>query len=118
MSGILVAIGALTAVVGAALVGFGIPVKEFSFGNTLIQAGVTAVVGGLIIVALGFVVAQLHRLAEALSAKSPIRSTRPMDMFDNARAARAPFPPKPQAEIPAHEPFAPRDAHADHVDHA
>jgi hypothetical protein len=121
MSGILFVVGALTAVVGAAMVGFGVPVKEFSFGNTLIQAGVTAVVGGLIIVALGFVVAQLHRLAEALSAKSPIRSTRPMDMFDNARAARAPFPAKsksdmPKAEMPAQEPFAHHDAQADHAD--
>jgi hypothetical protein len=115
MSGILFAVGAITAVVGVAMVGFGIPVKEFSFGNTLIQAGVTAVVGGLIIVALGFVVAQLHRLAEALAAKSPIRSTRPMDMFDAARAARAPFPPKPKVETQAHEPFSSHDTHADHA---
>ena len=115
MSGILFAVGALTAVVGVVMVGFGIPVKEFSFGNTLIQAGVTAIVGGLIIVALGFVVAQLQRLAEALTAKSPIRSTRPMDMFDNARAARVPFPPKPKAEMPVHEPFS-HDAQPDHAD--
>jgi hypothetical protein len=115
MSGILFAVGAITAVVGVAMVGFGIPVKEFSFGNTLIQAGVTAVVGGLIIVALGFVVAQLHRLAEAMAAKSPIRSTRPMDMFDAARAARAPFPSKSKSDMPAHEPF-PHDTRADHDD--
>lgn len=115
MSGILYAVGALTAVVGLALAGFGLPDKEFSFGNTLIQAGVTAVVGGLIIVALGVVVAQLHRLAEALTAKSPIRSTRPMDMFDAARAARVPFPSKSKADMPAHEPFShePRAEHAD-----
>jgi hypothetical protein len=104
MSGILFGVGGFIAVVGLALAGYGLPDKEFSFGNTLIQSGVTAIVGGLIIVALGVVVAQLHRLAEALTAKSPIRSTRPMDMFDNARAARAPFPPKPKAEMPAHEP--------------
>jgi hypothetical protein len=117
MSGILFAVGALTAVVGVALAGFGIPDKEFSFGNTLIQAGVTAVVGGLIIVALGVVVAQLQRLAEALTAKSPVRSTRPMDMFEAARTARVPFPAKPKAEMPAHEPFS-HDTHADHADHA
>jgi hypothetical protein len=113
MSGILFAVGAVTAVVGVAMVGFGIPVNEFSFGNTLIQSGVTALVGGLIIVALGVVVAQLHRLAEALTAKSPIRSTRPMDMFDNARGTRVPFPPKPKAETPAHEPFSHEPHHDD-----
>lgn len=104
MSVILYAVGALTAVIGLALAGFGIPVKEFSFGNTLIQAGVTTVVGGLIILALGVVVAQLQRVADALTAKSPIRSTRPMDMFDAARAARVPFPAKPKAEMADHEP--------------
>ncbi len=110
MSGILFVVGALASVVGVAMVGFGIPDKEFSFGNTLIQAGVTAVVGGLIIVALGFVVLHLQRLAEALTAKSPIRSTRPMDMFDTARAGRVPFPAKPKSEMPAQE-------MADHADH-
>jgi hypothetical protein len=114
MSGILFGVGALTAVVGVALVGFGIPVNEFSFGNALIQSGVTAIVGGLIIVALGVVVTQLHRLAEALTIKSPIRSTRPLDMFDNARAAaRVPFPPRPKAEMPAHEPFSHEPRHDD-----
>lgn len=121
MSGILYAVGALTAVVGLLMTGFGIPVKEFSFGNTLIQAGVTAIVGGLIIAALGVVTAQLQRLAEALTAKAPIRSTRPMDMFEAARAARVPFPAKPKTE--AHEPFAHMQraedaAHDQHDDNA
>lgn len=117
MSGIVFAVGALTVVVGVALAGFGIPVKEFSFGNTLIQAGVTAIVGGLMIVGLGVVVAQLQRIAEALTAKSPIRSTRPLDMFDNARAGRVPFPAKPKTDLPPHEPFS-REMHADEQAHA
>ena len=114
MSGILFVVGGLTAVIGVALIGFGIPVNEFSFGNTLIQSGVTAIVGGLIVVALGVVVAQLQRLAESLTAKSPIRSSRPLDMFDNAgaRPARAPFPPKPKSDMPSREPFA-HEPHAD-----
>jgi hypothetical protein len=117
MSGILFAVGALTVVVGVALAGFGIPVKEFSFGNTLIQAGVTTVVGGLIVVGLGVVVAQLQRIAEALTAKSPIRSTRPLDMFDNARAGRVPFPPKPKSDLPPRETFS-DEPHADEPMHA
>ena len=114
MSGILFVVGGLTAVIGVALIGFGIPVNEFSFGNTLIQSGVTAIVGGVIVVALGVVVAQLQRLAESLTAKSPIRSSRPLDMFDNAgaRPARAPFPPKPKSDMPSREPFA-HEPHAD-----
>jgi hypothetical protein len=108
MSGILFGVGGLAAVIGVAMIGFGIPVNEFSFGNTLIQSGVTAVVGGMIVVALGVVVVHLQRLADGLTAKSPIRSSRPLDMFDNAggRPARVPFPPKPKSEMPAHEAFA------------
>lgn len=107
MSGILFGVGGLAAVIGIAMIGFGIPVNEFSFGNTLIQSGVTAVVGGMIVAALGVVVAQMQRLADGLTAKSPIRSSRPLDMFDNAggRPARVPFPPKPKSEIPAREAY-------------
>lgn len=107
MSGILFGVGGLAAVIGVAMIGFGIPVNEFSFGNTLIQSGVTAVVGGMIVAALGVVVAQLQRLADGLTAKSPIRSSRPLDMFDNAggRPGRVPFPPKPKSELPAREAY-------------
>jgi len=117
MSGLLFGVGAVAAVVGVVMIGFGIPVNEFSFGNTLIGSGVTAIVGGLIIVALGVVVTQLQRLAEAMATRAPIRSSRPLDMFDTsgARAApgRVPFPPKTKAEsresheIPSVEPRMP-----------
>lgn len=112
MSGLLFGVGAVAAVVGAVMIGFGIPVNEFSFGNTLIGSGVTAIVGGLIIVALGVVVTQLQRLAEAMATRAPIRSSRPLDMFDTsgARAApgRVPFPPKPKAEFRESQPIEPR----------
>ncbi len=112
MSGLLFVVGAVAAVAGAVMIGFGIPVNEFSFGNTLIVSGVTAVAGGLIVMALGVVVAQLQRIAEALTARTPIRSSRPLDMFDNggSRApapARVPFPPKPKADSATREPLSP-----------
>src|SRR5665647_490534 len=110
MSGPLFAVGAVAVVVGAVLIGFGIPVSEFSFGNTLIIAGAIAIVGGLIVGGLGVVVAQLHRIAEALATRAPIRSSRPLDMFDSAAGSRAapgriPFPPKPKSDAAAREPF-------------
>ena len=48
MSVLLFVVGAIASVAGAVMVGFGIPVNEFSFGNTLIAAGVTAFIGGLV----------------------------------------------------------------------
>ena len=96
MSGLLYGVGAIAVVAGVVMIGFGIPVNEFSFGNTLIGAGTTAVVGGLIVIGLGVVVAQLQRIAEALATRAPIRPSRPLDMFE-PQPARA--LPRLQAEF-------------------
>jgi hypothetical protein len=92
MSMILYAVGAVAALAGLAMVGFGIPVNEFSFGNTLILAGVTAITGGLIIAALGAVVAQLQKLNQQREI--------PLGGRDLAARNRIPFPPKPAADAP------------------
>ena len=105
MPAILYGIGALALFVGLVMIGFGIPINEFSFGNTLISAGTTAGVGGLIIVGLGVVAGQLRRLAEALGVQLPSRLGQPMEASESAGAARpippsgrVPFPPRPQSE--------------------
>ena len=65
MTGMLVAgIGCLLA--GLLAVGFGIPVNEFSFGNTLILAGTVTACAGLIILSLWVAVRELKRIAERL----------------------------------------------------
>jgi len=122
-------IGAIAVVVGVVMIGFGIPVHEFSFGNTLIGAGTTAAIGGLIVIGLGVVVAQLQRIHEALATRAPIKSSRQFDTFENAAGARnapapgrIPFPPRPRADAVIREPqpfeprmetAAPMDMHAD-----
>ncbi len=106
MSVILFIIGAIAIMAGAAMIGFGMPINEFSFGNTLIASGVTTFMGGLILVGLGAVVSQLQRVAEALASRPPLRAAKPMEPFEAARgapASRIPFPPKPKAEAPAPE---------------
>jgi hypothetical protein len=108
MSGLLYGVGAFAVVAGAVMIGFGIPVNEFSFGNTLIVCGVTALVGGLIVIGLAVVVAQLQRIAEALASRAPIRSSRPLDMFESApgqhaASGRPPFPSKPKSDAGSRE---------------
>lgn len=107
MSILLYVAGALFVVVGAALIGFGIPINEFSFGNTLIIAGMVAMVGGLIVLALGVVVRELRHVANAY-ARAAVRPARPpepesMPPMRTAppAAARVPFPPKPKSASPA-----------------
>jgi hypothetical protein len=89
------------------MVGFGIPINEFSFGNTLISAGTTAAVGGLIIIAIGVAVGQLRRIAEVLAGDLPARYAQPMDLVEATGSSlptvgtpsdRIPFPPRPRSE--------------------
>jgi hypothetical protein len=103
MSTILFVIGGIAVVLGCAAIAFGVPESEFSFGNTLIVAGATTAVGGLIVIGLGAVVAKLQQVADALAVQFPIVPSRSMASFDadglrGAAPARAPFPPKPKAE--------------------
>jgi hypothetical protein len=69
MSLILLLLGIVTAAAGMAAVMFGIPINEFSIGTTLIVAGTTALVGGLILMGLAAVVNELRQVAEGLSTR-------------------------------------------------
>ena len=104
MSVLLFVVGAIAAMVGVGMVGYGIPINEFSFGNTLIVAGTTAVVGGLIVIAISAAVSKLQRIAETLATRTPVRSSRPIEMFEPPSGSRAapmpgqiPFPPSPKS---------------------
>ncbi len=75
MAILLFCVGAGALVGGLAMAGFGIPVSEFSFGNTLIIAGTTTAVGGLISIGFGAVVSQLQQVMAAIAVQTPARST-------------------------------------------
>lgn len=99
MSVFLFVLGAVCALGGVVAILFGLPVKEFSFGNTLIIAGTTGVVGGLIVIALGAAIAQLQRVVDMLGARPLSRSGRPLEPFEQPGVpARVPFPPKPKTQ--------------------
>src|SRR5574338_1538993 len=108
MAVLLFGVGTFVLVAGLVMVGFGIPINEFSFGNTLISAGTTAAVGGLIIIALGVAVGQLRRIAESLAGDVSARLSQPMDIMEASDASvsavgvpgRASFPARPKSETP------------------
>lgn len=121
MSILLFCLGALAFAVGGAVIGFGIPINEFSFGNTLIIAGTTAAAGGLIVFALGAVVSKLQKLAASLDNAALDRPARPIERYEagmppapkaapkmaaKAAPGRVPFPPKPKVAAPAPQPAA------------
>jgi len=112
-------LGFVTAAAGFVTIGFGIPDKAFSFGNTLIIAGTIATVGGFILIGLGAAVRQLKRIAEtgalhpsAISASASIHAIDPFDPHTqymgsqpspNVMTATAKPEPSPRALFPAEQ---------------
>ena len=106
MSVLLFVVGAIATVAGVGMVGYGIPINEFSFGNTLIVAGTTLAVGGLVIIAIGAAVSKLQQITEAITARTPRR----LELFETPSSNRAapmqdriPFPPRTKAAPPRSE---------------
>jgi hypothetical protein len=93
-STVLIIVGALALIAGITAVGFGVPVQEFSFGNTLIMAGATVATGGLIVIALGAVTSQLQRLNDALA--QPAMAAHVHEPFQPMTAAAEPHPFEPR----------------------
>jgi hypothetical protein len=99
----LLVLGVLVTAAGFVTIGFGIPASALSFGDTLIIAGTTAVVGGLLLIGLAIAVRQLLQIAQALNA--PLRALHPAETTETAMApptarltpsaARAPMAPQP-----------------------
>jgi len=82
-------IAMMVAGIGAVLAGlmailFGIPIKEFGFGNTLILIGVLGVCTGLILLALSAVVAELKVIARRLMDTRVPPETRPRPILPSA----------------------------------
>jgi hypothetical protein len=118
MSRVLLVLGVIVTLLGAAMVAYGIPINEFGLGNTLIIAGTTAIVGGLILIALSNAVKQLRRIAENLAVGTG-SGVRTAELFDaDERPARIPFPPKPEPRVrpPMQAPAEPRLAAAPSLD--
>jgi hypothetical protein len=67
---------------GIAAVGLGFSIKEFSLGGTLLIAGTTAFVGGLVMIAVAGAIRELRRIAEALANRPAPRFLRPGEPFD------------------------------------
>jgi hypothetical protein len=124
MSFVLMMIGILALALGAILIGFGIPINEFSLGNTLILAGTVTAMGGLVTFAVSRAVGQLSRIADLLASRpvgsgaAPLsagpavppppapRAPQPRaqaDEFERAEAVEPVRPPAPRAAAPAIE---------------
>jgi hypothetical protein len=106
MSIMLSLLGIVIAAVGIAAIGFGIPINEFTLGTTLIVSGVSALTGGLILIGLAAVVAELGRLGEAVRARIAVRpEARPAEAAEVEPAPSAmTVPPAPMVAVTVRPP--------------
>ena len=106
MSILLSLLGIVIAAVGIAAIGFGIPINEFTLGTTLIVAGVSALTGGLILIGLAAVVAELGRLGEAVRTRIAVRpGARPAEALEAEPATSTmAVPPAPMVAVAARPP--------------
>src|SRR5262249_49930847 len=105
MSLMLSLLGIVIAAVGIAAIGFGIPINEFTLGTTLIVAGVSALTGGLILIGLAAVVAELGRLGEAVRTRIAVRpEARPAEAPEVEPASTMVVPPAPMVAVGARAP--------------
>ena len=97
---VLLLLGVVTTLAGLALVASGLAVRDGTFDTEVLTPGTIAIVGGLLLVGLGFVVRELRRIERALAARPMPRLTR----VDDAAAGEAsdtatPIPlPMPKTE--------------------
>ena len=123
--------GTVVLCVGLVTVVFGIPVKEFSFGNTLILAGAMVSCTGLLLIGLYAVGREFRTLARRLEARPGVAPLRdlplppPMPLPEPAappEPAFRPASPRPQArhedmlfsrDLPRRD--SPRDEEADEI---
>jgi hypothetical protein len=116
---ILLMLGVVVTLAGAAMFGFGVTNNAFDLGNTLLIAGTTALVGGLLLIALSETVRQLRRIAESLMARPVGQMPRADDLFEPVStgappaAPRIPFPPKPEPRHRAPMPAVPPEPRLD-----
>jgi len=93
MSFVLFVLGVAAAAAGVLMIGFGIPINEFSLGNTLIIAGTTALASGLVVIGLSVVARQLSKIADLLlSRPAGPASGRSSEMLEQGGGGRMPAP--------------------------
>lgn len=105
----LLLLGFVAMAAGVFVIGFGIPIRETSFGAALLMSGSIAITGGFILVGLAAAVRELKRVAQGLKMRFPggPRPVRPAERRDTERAGsdrrpepRLPMPGALGPEVP------------------
>lgn len=99
--------GTVVVCIGLLTVVFGIPIKEFSFGNTMILAGAVVSCTGLVLIGLYFVGREFRNLARRLETGLPVPAVLPRESVAEAGAETSAPPIRPARTLPE-PPLTPR----------
>lgn len=120
MYAFLLILGSVIGAAGLALLASGVSIQDHTFDASNVTPATIAIIGGCILIGLGFVVRALLRVERALIARPMPRPPRVGEAAGSApqpgELARIPFPPKPKAAPqpkPASIPASPRSAAAE-----
>lgn len=107
--------GTVILCIGLLTVVFGIPIKEFSFGNTMILAGAVVSCTGLVLIGLYFVGREFRNLARRLETGLPAPAVFPHEPAAEMEASAPPIRPARTLPEPplAPRPLSPRAARED-----
>ena len=105
---VVLVLGILAIALGAVSTGYGVTIKEFSFGNSLLMIGAISIVGGLVLIGIAGAIRELHRIVDALTGRLAPRHLRAgepneLPVLGNVRPAMSPvrmpppMPPMPSA---------------------
>jgi hypothetical protein len=98
-------LGAVIAAAGLGVVASGVSIQDHTIDATNLMPAMIAVIGGLILIGLSFVVRALQRVERALAARPMPRPARLGEVGGTVltpqlnEAARIPFPPKPKGAL-------------------
>ena len=73
---VVLVLGILAIALGAVSTGYGVTIKEFSFGNSLLMIGAISIVGGLVLIGIAGAIRELHRIVDALTGRLAPRHLR------------------------------------------
>jgi hypothetical protein len=85
----LLVLGGLTSAIGLALVATGLTAHEAPLDPEFMTSGAIAIIGGLVLVGLGFAVRALQRIEALLAARPALRAARPAETLAMAPAVPA-----------------------------
>ncbi|WP_425993467.1 hypothetical protein [Afipia sp. DC4300-2b1] len=107
--------GTVILCIGLLTVVFGIPIKEFSFGNTMILAGAVVSCTGLVLIGLYFVGREFRNLARRLETGLPVPAVLPREQAAEIEASAPPIRPARTLPEPplTPRPMPPRPARED-----